>query len=241
MAGGEGFAMQKVLISGMLLLSLAAPVVPVWAQDATAVTSEADPEVTRLLTEYARAIANLPPLPNLQFRQQVQVTGEQDYAATLDVLYREDGSWQSWLAEGDRVRLLDSRQAAFSSGNDLLQLYSTYVDQADSLILEGTLRLDAAAGSYPEATVADAVVNEQAVHHIVLNNTTGQVRELWLDPTTFLPIQALLQIRDRGVTPLPSSNMPPSMSSGCRSVWISTSPMASGQCRDCGGAPSKGN
>ncbi len=189
--------MQKVLIAGVLLLSLASPSLSVRAQDTPVVTPEADPEVTRLLTEYAQAIANLPPLPNLQFRQQVQVTGEQDYAATLDVLYREDGSWQTWLAEGDRVRLLDSRRAAFSSGNDLLQLYSTYVDQADSLILEGTLRLDAAAGSYPEATVEDAVVNDQTVHHIVLNNTTGQVRELWLDPDTFLPVQALLQIRDR--------------------------------------------
>ncbi|MEN9230723.1 MAG: hypothetical protein Q6L68_07445, partial [Thermostichus sp. DG02_5_bins_236] len=40
------------------------------------------------LERYNSALRQLPPLPNLQYRQQVRVEGSQTFTATLDVLYR---------------------------------------------------------------------------------------------------------------------------------------------------------
>ena len=81
--------------------------------------SDQDPQLW--LERYNAALKQLPPLPNLQYRQQVRVEGSQTFTATLDVLRRRDGSWQAWVAEGDRVRLLDSRQLEAVNQSDLLK------------------------------------------------------------------------------------------------------------------------
>lgn len=95
---------------------------PALAQSDPSSLASSDPQAW--LERYNAALEQLPPLPNLQYRQQVRVEGSQTFTATLDVLYRRDGSWQAWVAEGDRIRLLDSRQLEVVNQSDLLQLYS---------------------------------------------------------------------------------------------------------------------
>jgi hypothetical protein len=142
---------------------------------------------------YENAVQALPTLPNLQFRQQVKVSGSQEFTATLDVLTRKDGSWQAWLAQGDRIRLLDSEKLKLVNQADILQLYSVYVSQPQALIPEVGLNLAAPSGRY-RVTEAEQVGlnNAPAIHLKVQPLAEGQLRELWLDPSTALPRQALL-------------------------------------------------
>lgn len=150
-----------------------------------------------LLRSYQQAIAALPALPTLQYRQQVRVSGTQSYAATLDVLYRNDGSWQAWVSEGDRARLLDSKDLQFVNEGDVGRLYSVYVGSPDELVVTGTLALSAGTQQYRAVRADVQQLGDRAVHHLVLDSNGGQLQELWLDPQTNLPLQALLGLSDR--------------------------------------------
>ncbi|MEM6447293.1 MAG: hypothetical protein AAF704_12115 [Cyanobacteria bacterium P01_D01_bin.123] len=187
-------------ISGLVLASILASIphfrstLP-FGEAAIAATS-VQPDA--LLRSYQQAIAALPQLPTLQYRQQVQVSGSQSYAATLDVLYRRDSTWQAWVSEGDRARLLDSEELQFVNEGDVARLYSVYVGSPDELVVSGTLALNAL-GANVRATSADVhQLGDRAVNHLVLESNGGsQLQELWLDPQTHLPLQALLGISDR--------------------------------------------
>ena len=142
---------------------------------------------------YQAALQDLPALPNLQYRQQVRVSGTQEFTATLDVLYRADQSWQAWLAQGDRIRLLDSEDLRIVDQSDVFELYSVYVSNPEALIPEVGFRLGGAEEDYRVTAVEQRFLNEQPLHHLTLEpEADGQLRELWLDPDTFLPHQALL-------------------------------------------------
>ncbi len=147
----------------------------------------------QLLQNYQAALQDLPALPNLQYRQQVRVSGTQEFTATLDVRYREDQSWQAWLAQGDRIRLLDSEDLKIVDQSDVFQLYSVYVSDPEALIPEVGFRLQGSEEEYQVTAVEQRFLNEQTLHHLTLEpEADGQLRELWLDPDTFLPHQALL-------------------------------------------------
>ncbi len=161
---------------------------------APALTAEAATQIesgTELLENYQQALRSLPPLPNLQYRQQVRVSGTQEFTATLDVLYRQDRSWQAWLAQGDRIRLLDSEELKVVNQSNVFELYSVYVSDPEALIPEVGFRLGEA--DYRVTAVDQRSLGEQPLHHLTLEpEGEGQLRELWLDPKTYLPHQALL-------------------------------------------------
>lgn len=143
-----------------------------------------------LLQDYQKALQALPPLPNLQFRQQVRVSGTQDFVATLDVLYRQDQSWQAWLAEGDRIRLIDSQKLSIVNQSDLLELYSVYVEDPETLLPSVGLRLQTSPGEYQVKSLTEEILGDKPVYRLGLEGG-GQLRELWLDQETKLPHQAL--------------------------------------------------
>lgn len=146
-----------------------------------------------LLHQYNTTLQDLPPLPNLQFRQQVQMSGSQEFTATLDVLLRQDGSWQAWLAQGDRIRLLDSDDLELVDQADLLELYSVYVTEPDALIPQVDFDLSAPEDRYRVIEANLEQLNNSSVHHLVLEPLSdGPLRELWLDPETHLPQRSLL-------------------------------------------------
>jgi hypothetical protein len=135
----------------------------------------------------------LPELPNLQFRQQVRVSGSQEFLATLDVLRRRDGSWQAWINQGDRIRLLDSEDLKIVNQSDILELYSVYVTQPEALLTEVGFNLIAPPSQYQVIEVNRERLGERDVFHLVLAaSRDGQIREVWLDQETLLPRQALL-------------------------------------------------
>ncbi len=145
------------------------------------------------LGRYNAALKQLPPLPNLQYRQQVRVEGSQTFTATLDVLYRRDGSWQAWVAEGDRIRLLDSRQLEVVNQSDLLKLYSVYVSRPEALLPSVSFHLEADPSRYRVLSSERVTSMGSPVQHLRLEPLQeGQVRELWLDPESGLPRQVLL-------------------------------------------------
>ncbi len=145
------------------------------------------------LGRYNAALKQLPPLPNLQYRQQVRVEGSQTFTATLDVLYRRDGSWQAWVAEGDRIRLLDSRQLEVVNQSDLLKLYSVYVSRPEALLPSVSFHLEADPSRYRVLSSERVTLMGSPVQHLRLEPLQeGQVRELWLDPESGLPRQVLL-------------------------------------------------
>ncbi|MGY2752484.1 hypothetical protein ACVW0Q_000844 [Thermostichus sp. MS-CIW-21] len=153
--------------------------------------SDQDPQLW--LERYNAALKQLPPLPNLQYRQQVRVEGSQTFTATLDVLRRRDGSWQAWVAEGDRVRLLDSRQLEAVNQSDLLRLYSVYVSRPEALLPSVNFHLEADPTRYRVFSSERADLAGSPVQHLRLEPLQeGQVRELWLDPESGLPRQVLL-------------------------------------------------
>jgi hypothetical protein len=153
--------------------------------------SDQDPQLW--LERYNAALKQLPPLPNLQYRQQVRVEGSQTFTATLDVLRRRDGSWQAWVAEGDRVRLLDSRQLEAVNQSDLLRLYSVYVSRPEALLPSVNFHLEADPTRYHVFSSERADLAGSPVQHLRLEPLQkGQVRELWLDPESGLPRQVLL-------------------------------------------------
>ncbi len=150
-----------------------------------------DPQVW--LERYNAALGQLPPLPNLQYRQQVRVEGSQTFTATLDVLYRRDGSWQAWVAEGDRIRLLDSRQLEVVNQSDLLGLYSVYVNRPEALLPSVGLNLEADPTRYRVLSSEVVDLAGSPARHLRLEPIQeGQLRELWLDPESGLPRQVLL-------------------------------------------------
>ncbi|MFQ3584291.1 MAG: hypothetical protein SNJ85_05060 [Cyanobacteriota bacterium] len=145
------------------------------------------------LERYNSALRQLPPLPNLQYRQQVRVEGSQTFTATLDVLYRRDGSWQAWVAEGDRIRLLDSRQLEVVNQSDLLGLYSVYVNRPEALLPSVGFNLEAPPTAYRVLSSERVDLAGSPAQHLRLEPIQeGQLRELWLDPESGLPRQALL-------------------------------------------------
>ena len=153
--------------------------------------SDQDPQLW--LERYNAALKQLPPLPNLQYRQQVRVEGSQTFTATLDVLYCRDGSWQAWVAEGDRVRLLDSRQLEAVNQSDLLKLYSVYVSRPEALLPSVSFHLEADPSRYRVLSSERVTLAGSPVQHLRLEPLQeGQVRELWLDPESGLPRQVLL-------------------------------------------------
>ena len=146
-----------------------------------------------LLQAYSEAYAALPPLPALQFRQNIRVSGSSEYSATVDMLYRPDGSWQAWLYEGNRARLLDSAHIKMVSQTDIAKLYGTYITDPDAMAVAETWSLNAAPEDYRVESVERVQLGDRFVHHLVLNPLTGGwLRELWLDPERHLPIQAKL-------------------------------------------------
>lgn len=157
----------------------------------TAQTSDLGP--LQWLERYNTALRQLPPLPNLQYRQQVRVEGSQTFTATLDVLYRRDGSWQAWVAEGDRIRLLDSRQLQVVNQSDLLGLYSVYVNRPEALLPSVAFDLQASPSQYRLLSSEQVDLVGSPAQHLRLEPIQeGQLRELWLDPESGLPRQALL-------------------------------------------------
>lgn len=163
---------------------------------APALTTQAATQIesgAELLENYQQALRSLPSLPNLQYRQQVRVSGTQEFTATLDVLYRADRSWQAWLAQGDRIRLLDSEELKIVDQSDVFELYSVYVSDPEALIPEVGFRLGGAEADYRVTGVEQRSLGERPLHHLTLEpQGEGQLRELWLDPETYLPHQALL-------------------------------------------------
>ncbi len=167
-----------------------------------AATDPVLPDSDVLLQQYDQALKALPPLPNLQYRQQVKVTGAQAFTATLDVLLRQDGSWQAWLAQGDRIRLLDSKGLEIVNQSDVFKLYSVYVSEPDALMPEVGFNLLTQPHDYTVISTESKQLRSRLfpdrTHeaiHLVLEPTAegqGQLRELWLDPETALPYQALL-------------------------------------------------
>jgi len=145
------------------------------------------------LNRYQQAWQSLSLLPHLQFRQQVRMSGSQTFTATLDVLARQDGSWQAWVSEGNRVRLLDSSRLEVVGQSDILRLYSVYVSQPEALLPSVTLNLQAPPGQYQILQTVERSLNGEPVQHLTLAGE-GQLRELWLDPLTALPRQALLYL-----------------------------------------------
>lgn len=146
------------------------------------------------LARYEESWGSLPPLPNLQFRQQVRMSGTQEFTATLDVLYRQDGSWQVWLGEGDRIRLLDSRDLEVVNQSDILRMYSVYTTRPNALMPEVGFDVSAPEGRYAVQSVTEVLLSgERRAMHLVLEPSgAGQLREIWLDPETGLPHQSLL-------------------------------------------------
>ncbi|WP_414352251.1 hypothetical protein [Synechococcus sp. H55.4] len=154
-------------------------------------SSELDPQAW--LQRFNTALKQLPPLPNLQYRQQVRVEGSQTFTATLDVLRRRDGSWQAWVAEGDRIRLLDSRQLEVVNQSDLLKLYSVYVSRPEALLPSVSFELEADPSRYRVVSSERADLAGSPVQHLRLEPLQeGQLRELWLEPESGLPRQVLL-------------------------------------------------
>ncbi|NJK61571.1 MAG: hypothetical protein HC921_01790 [Synechococcaceae cyanobacterium SM2_3_1] len=148
---------------------------------------------TQLLTQYLEVLQQLPELPNLQFRQQVRVSGSQEFLATLDVLRRRDGSWQAWLNQGDRIRLLNSEDLKIVNQSDILELYSVYVTQPEALLTEVGFNLTASPSQYQITDVKQEGLGDTEVLRLFLEpRRDGQIRELWLDQETLLPRQALL-------------------------------------------------
>jgi len=145
------------------------------------------------LSRYHQAWQSLPPLPHLQFRQQVRMSGSQSFTATLDVIARRDGSWQAWLSEGNRMRLLDSSRLEVVGQGDIFRLYSVYVSRPEALLPSVTLGLQAPPGRYQILQAEERTLEGQPVQHLTLAGE-GQLRELWLDPVTALPRQALLYL-----------------------------------------------
>lgn len=182
-----------LLLSGSGSLAIQAPVT---AQAAAADSPDLESTLdgTEWLARYDQAWGSLPPLPNLQYRQQVRMSGSQEFTATLDMLYRRDGSWQVWLGEGDRIRLLDSRELEVVNQSDILRMYSVYATRPDALIPEVGFDLTAPSGRYQVQSVSEVVLDgSQPAIYLVLEPTeAGQLRELWLDPETGLPLQSLL-------------------------------------------------
>ncbi len=192
------------LLSGILMISIADGLDN--SREVSAATGDGLPDIDELLIRYDQAVRELPRLPNLQYRQQVRVEGSQEFTATIDVLQRQDGSWQAWLAQGDRIRLIDSEDLNVVSQANLLELYSVYVTDPASLIPEVGFNLRAPEQRYEVASVeSKAIVSPAApqdpphpVIHLVLepkSEDQGQLRELWLDPDTTLPRQALLYLQ----------------------------------------------
>ncbi|MFS8812342.1 hypothetical protein NW820_06635 [Synechococcus sp. R55.7] len=166
---------------------------PAVAQSAPSSLASPKQDPQAWLERYNAALEQLPPLPNLQYRQQVRVEGSQTFTATLDVLYRRDGSWQAWVAEGDRIRLLDSRQLEVVNQSDLLQLYSVYVSRPEALLPSVSFYLKADPSRYRVLSSERVDLAGSPVQHLRLEPIQeGQLRELWLDPQSGLPRQVLL-------------------------------------------------
>ena len=179
-----------LLLMGLVALQAADPALA-QSDPASSPSSELDPQAW--LQRYNAALKQLPPLPNLQYRQQVRVEGSQTFTATLDVLRRRDGSWQAWVAEGDRIRLLDSRQLEVVNQSDLLKLYSVYVSRPEALLPSVSFELEADPSRYRVLSSERADLAGSPVQHLRLEPLQGgQLRELWLDPESGLPRQVLL-------------------------------------------------
>ncbi len=169
------------------------PLLAAFAQSPTPIAAATAEDPAALLERYTAALRQLPPLPNLQYRQQVRMEGSQTFTATLDVLYRRDGSWQAWVAEGDRIRLLDSRQMQVVNQSDLLKLYSVYVNRPQALLPSVGFHLEAPPSRYRVLSAEVVDLAGSPAHHVRLEPLQeGQVRELWLDPASALPRQVLL-------------------------------------------------
>ncbi|MFT0796040.1 hypothetical protein [Synechococcus sp. H70.1] len=178
------------LLTGLVALQAADPALA-QSDPASSPSAELDPQVW--LGRYNAALKQLPPLPNLQYRQQVRVEGSQTFTATLDVLRRRDGSWQAWVAEGDRIRLLDSRQLEVVNQSDLLKLYSVYVSRPEALLPSVSFELEADPSRYRVVSSERADLAGSPVQHLRLEPLQeGQLRELWLEPESGLPRQVLL-------------------------------------------------
>ncbi|MFS8907943.1 hypothetical protein [Synechococcus sp. OH2] len=178
------------LLTGLVALQAADPALA-QSDPASSPSAELEPQVW--LGRYNAALKQLPPLPNLQYRQQVRVEGSQTFTATLDVLRRRDGSWQAWVAEGDRIRLLDSRQLEVVNQSDLLKLYSVYVSRPEALLPSVSFELEADPSRYRVVSSERADLAGSPVQHLRLEPLQeGQLRELWLEPESGLPRQVLL-------------------------------------------------
>ncbi|MEO1131599.1 MAG: hypothetical protein AAFX40_02710 [Cyanobacteria bacterium J06639_1] len=185
------------VLAGVMLATPALPAFERWRPKGMAIAaSTTQPDA--LLRSYQQAIAALPKLPSLQYRQQVNVSGTQSYAATLDVLQRRDGSWQAWVGEGDRTRLMDSAELQFVNEDDVAKLYTVYVSSPDELVVSGSLALNAGDKRYRAVKAEVRRLGDRAVNHLVLESDNGgQLQELRLDPQTNLPVRALLGLSDR--------------------------------------------
>ncbi|MEN9230573.1 MAG: hypothetical protein Q6L68_06670, partial [Thermostichus sp. DG02_5_bins_236] len=104
-----------------------------------------------------------------------------------------DGSWQAWVAEGDRIRLLDSRQLEVVNQSDLLGLYSVYVNRPEALLPSVGFNLEASPSRYRLLSAELVDLAGSPAQHLRLEPIQeGQLRELWLDPESGLPRQVLL-------------------------------------------------
>lgn len=153
-----------------------------------------------LFERYQAALSHLPALPNLTYRQQVDVTGRQTYRATLDGLLRQDGSWQVWVADGETMRQIDSGSLDFVidprilGRNDLTNASSiNSVERQSTEQIE--IGLDSEDETYRVQSAALVSLNDQPAYHLVLGGT-GQLQELWLDPSSLLPYRAQLMVSD---------------------------------------------
>ena len=146
-----------------------------------------------LLQAYYEAREALPPLPALQYRQQIRVSGSTEYNTTVDMLYRQDGSWQAWLYEGNRARLLDSTRLKPVSQTDVAKLYGTYVTDPNAMAVEETWSLNATPEDYRVETVEMVRLGDRIVYYLTLEpSQAGWLRELWLDPERYLPVRLRL-------------------------------------------------
>lgn len=184
--------MRPYLLTSALVLTLGLGI-PIGVAAPHPTVQPAPPTPQDWLSRYQQAWQALPPLPHLQFRQQIRLSGSQRFTATLDVLARRDGSWQVWLSEGNRIRLLDSRRLELVPQSDIFRLYSVYVSRPEALVPHVTLALQAPPGRYQLLHAQEQTLDGQRVQHLTLSGD-GQLRELWLDPQTALPRQALLYL-----------------------------------------------
>ena len=161
--------------------------------DRPATITTLTPSGEELLQAYRDALAALPSPHTYQYRQQIAVTGSTAARNTADVLHRQDGTWQAWLYEGNRARLLDSINLQLVRQTDVAHLYNTYISNPDALAVEEIWSFNADSGAYTVDRIETVQLGDRWVHHLVLTpNEGGWLQHLWLDRDRHLPVRAQL-------------------------------------------------